>query len=357
MALANSTLELTLRGRVLAWLAALAAGASWLGGDANARLAAALLATPLVVDFVAKQRRLDRTEIHVAPRRTTAGAVFTESVQLTHRGRRPLRECMLAEPRTMRTEPAALLPELRAGEPCRVELRQRSPLRSHVLERVFVLVSHWPLGMFRTRSVVRVHSDLVTEPARVPLHPNLVPATDTSEWSADDRSPLPGPEFHSLREHQAEEDVRLVHALRSAALGTLVRRVNHGRLPRSVGIVLDLRRPPGRPLSQGQRRFEWSLGACATMLALLRARGSDALVLVLGEEPATIDVRGPLQERELLTLLAEAGPSPHRTLPPELFAAVQQMPHCFWIPAGAYLAAPEFAAMSGVVTLVDGEFE
>lgn len=357
MALAHSTMELTLRGRMLAWLAALAAGASWLGGDGYARLAAALLAAPLVVDFLAKQRRLERTEIRVAPRRTVAGAVYTESVLLTHRGRCPLRECMLAEPRTMRGEPAALLPELRAGEPCRIELRQRSPQRSHVVERVFVLVSHWPLGMFRTRSVVRVASDLVTEPARVALRPELVAAAEATDGATDDRSQLSGPEYHSLREHQPEEDVRLVHALRSASLGTLVRRVTHGRLPRAIGIVLDLRRPPGRPLGQGQRRFEWSLGACATMLALLRARGSEARVLVIGEESAEIEVRGPLQERELLTLLAEASPSPHRAVPAGLFAAVQRLSHCFWIPAGAYLAAPEFAAMPGRVQLVDGEFE
>lgn len=357
MAGAGSTMELTLRGRVLAWLAALASGAAWLGGDDNARLAAAMLAAPLVVDFIAKQRRLHDTELRLGPRRTSAGAPYGESVLLTHRGRRPLRECMLAEPRTMRSEPAVLLPELRAGVPLRVDMRQRSLQRSHLVERVFVLVSHWPLGLFRTRSVVRVASDLITEPARVALHPELLRSADSTEAEAQDRSALPGPEFHSLREHQPEEDARSVHAMRSATLGTLVRRVTQGRLPRSIGIVLDLRRPPGRPLSQGIRRFEWSLGACASLLAMVRARGAEAKVLVLAAEPAELDVRGPLQEQELLTLLAEASPSPHRPLPPELFAAVQRLPHCYWIPAGAYLASPEFAAMSGNVTLVGGEFE
>ena len=41
----------------------------------------------------------------------------------------------------------------------------------------------------------------------------------------------------------------------------------------------------------------------------------------------------------------------------ELFVAIQRLEHCFWIPAGAYLASPEFAAMPGKVTLVGGEYE
>ncbi len=357
MATSSTTLELTLRGRVIAWLAALAAGASWLGGDANARLAAAMLAAPLVVDLALKQRHLHRTGIRIAPRRTAAGAPFTESLTLVHHGRRPLRECLLLEPRTMRTEPPALLPSLRPLRPVRVEVRQRSVQRSHVLERVFVLVSQWPLGLFRTRSVVSVAADLVTEPARVSLQAELVRAVADTEAAPRERSQLPGPEYHSLREHLAEEDARAVHALRSASIGTLVRRVTVGRTPRTVGIVLDLRRPPGRSLAQGQRRFEWSLSACASLLHVLRASGAEAQVLVLAGEPARIHVRGPLQEGELLTLLAESTPSPHRTLPPDLFAALRALEHCFWIPAGAYLASPEFAAMPGHVTLVGGEFE
>ena len=357
MATSSTSIELTLRGRVLAWLAALAAGAAWLGGDPNARLAAAMLATPLLVDFIGKQRRLHQTELRVRARRTAVGTPFTESVTLTHRGRHPLRECLLAEPRTMRTEAPVLLPTLAPGVATRVELRQRSLQRSHVLERVFLLVSHWPLGMFRTRSVVSVAADLITEPARVPLQTDLVRAISDTEAAPRDRSQLPGPEFHSLREHQPEEDARAVHALRSAALGTLVRRVTHGRMPRQVGIVLDLRRPPGRALNQGLRRFEWSLGACATLLQLLRARDAEARVLVLAGEPADVLVQSPARATELLTLLAEASPSPHRTLPDELFATIRTLEHCFWIPAGAYLASPEFAAMPGPVTVVGGDYE
>ena len=92
MATPNSTLEWTARGRTVAWLAALAGGAAWLGGDENARLAAAMLAAPVVVDFVAKQRRLHYTAVRVAPRTTTAGAVYTEVVTVDAVGRGSDRE-------------------------------------------------------------------------------------------------------------------------------------------------------------------------------------------------------------------------------------------------------------------------
>jgi hypothetical protein len=353
----TTTLELTMRGRVVAWLAALAAGAAWLGDDPNARLAAALLTAPLLVDLVLRQRRLHATEVRVQARRCVAGAPFTETLTLVHHGNRPLREVLLREPRTMRLEAPALLPSLPPGEPVRVEVRQRSHQRSHQLERAFELVSQWPLGLLRTRAAVRIAADLVTEPARVPLRADLVRAIATHEQAPQDRSQLPGPEFHSLREHLPEEDARLVHALRSAALGTLVRRVTQGRVPQLVGIVLDLRRPPRRPLNQGLRRFEWSLGACASLLHTLRQHGAAARVLVLAEEHADLLVRGPAQELELLTLLAEAGPTAHRPVPAAQFDALRHLEHCYWIPAGSYLAAPEFAAMPGEVTLVGGDFE
>jgi hypothetical protein len=342
---------------VLAGLAILAGSAAWLGGDANARLAAAMLAAPLLVDFVLKPRRLHTTELRVAPRRTIAGAPFDETIVLIPHERGPLRDCVLTEPNTMRYEAPALLPTLASHQPTRVVVRQRSTHRSHALERVFVLASQWPFGLLRARAVLRVASELITEPARVPLDAELVRATHAAAAAAHDRSALPGPEYHSLREHLPDEDARAVHALRSASLGTLVRRVTQGRLPDCVGIVLDLRRPPGRLVGKPNRRFEWSLGACAALLATLRRHSAEALVLVLAEEPARLLVRGPAQETELLTLLAQAGPCAHRPLPPELFAAVQQLEHCFWVPAGAYLAAPEFAAMPGSVTLVGAEDE
>ncbi|HEX6810342.1 MAG TPA: DUF58 domain-containing protein [Planctomycetota bacterium] len=356
MATSSSTVELTLRGRVVAWLATLAAGASWLGDDANARLAAAMLAAPLLVDFVGKQRRLHHAEVRLGPRRTSAGAPFSERLALVHRGRGRLRDCLFTEPRTMRSEPPVLLPTMAPGVPTTVGYRARSLQRSHVLERVFVLVSAWPLGLFRTRAVLSVTADLITEPARVPLQAEVVQGIAELEQAPRDRTSLPGPDFHSLREHLPDEDARSVHALRSASVGMLVRRVTQGRIPRTVGIVLDLRRPPGRS-NTSARRFEWSLGACASLVAYLRARAAQVQVLVLDQAHTRFLVKGPAQETDLMTLLAEASPAPHHTLPGELFDEFRRLEHCFWIPAGAFLSSPELAAMSAHATVVGGEFE
>lgn len=357
MATSSTTLELTLRGRVLAGLGSAAGFAAWLGDDPNARLAAALLLAPLLVDFLWKPRRLHRCEVRVAPRRTAAGAPFTERLTLVHQGRSPARECLLLEPRTMRIDPPGLVPVLQPGVPCQVTLRGRSLQRSHVLERVFVLLSAWPLGLFRARAVIAVAADLVTEPARVPLSPHLVHAIAEREAAPRDRTTLPGPEFHSLREHHPGEDARGVHALRSASIGTLVRRVTLGRMPRTVGVVIDLRRPPGRSISQGSRRFEWSLGATASLLAFLRTRGAEVLVLVIDAEPTQLLVQSPAAEADLLTLLAEASPTPHRALVPEQLDQLRRLEQCYWVPAGAYLAEREYEALPGTVTLIAGEFE
>lgn len=357
MAVSSSTIELTTRGRILAWLAGLAASAAWLGEDPNARVAAALLAAPLLVDFVAKQRRMHATEVRLSPRRTIAGAPFTEQVTLTHNGRWPLRESLIVEPRTMRTEPPQLLPTLHPGQPQRVTFRARSHIRSHVLERVFVMMSTWPLGLFRTRAVIALAADLVTEPARVRIAADLLQAVAEREASPRDRSMLPGPEFHSLREHQPEEDSRGVHALRSASMGMLVRRVTRGRMPRTVGIVLDLRRPPNRPLEGGRRRFEWSLGACATLLTEMRRRGAEVVVLVLDTEPVRIVAQSTAGECELLTLLAEASPASHRQLAPHVLDALRNYEHCYWIPAGSYLATNDLAELPAAVRVVGGGHE
>lgn len=357
MATPNSSIELTPRGKVVLWLASLASGAAWIGGDDNARLAAAMLAAPILIDFVAKQRRLHFTQVRVAPRRTIAGAVFYQSVEVEHRGRRPLRSCLFYEPRSMRGEAPSMLPTLQPFEPQQIELRQRSLVRSHVIERVFILESQWPLGMFATRSVVSSQCDLITEPMRVPVRAELLDAAADAETAPVDRSVLPGPEFQSLREYLPEEDARGVHALRSAALGTLVRRVTRGRLPRTIGVVLDLRRPPGHTRGRGMRRCEWSLGACATLVEELHRRGSNMRVLVIDNESEQIEVQGPAQLTDLLTLLSEATLSAHRNLGPDQLDDLEELVHCYWIPAGGYTKAPETRMLTGDVTMISEEAE
>ncbi|MCK5945029.1 MAG: DUF58 domain-containing protein, partial [Planctomycetes bacterium] len=284
---------------------------------------------------------------------TTAGATYVETVLVEHRGRRPLRHCQLLEPRSMRGEAPALLPTLTPFTAHRVELRQRSMVRSHVLERVFVLESQWPLGMFATRSVVSSQAELITEPARVPLRADVLDAAADADISPIERSQLSGPEFYALREHSPDEDARGVHALRSAAIGTLVRRVTRGRMPRTIGVVLDLRRSPSTPRGRGLRRCEWSLGACATLVEELHRRGSEVRVLVLDASPERHDVRGPAQLNELMTLLSEASLASHCRIPDDVLTGLDGLLHCYWIPAGGFVAAPELQTLPGKVTLIE----
>lgn len=357
MATPNSSIELTPRGKVVLWLAGLAAGAAWIGGDENARLAAAMLAAPLLIDFVAKQRRLHFTSVRVSARRTVAGATFMETVTVEHRGRRTMRGCQMHEPRSMKGEAPVLLPTLQPFEPQSVQVRQRSTVRSHVLERVFLIESQWPLGMLTTRSVISSESDLVTEPMRAPLRADIIEASAQAELSSVDRSTLPGPEFQALREYLPEEDARGVHALRSASLGTLVRRVVRGGQPQTVGVVLDLRRQPKQPKGRGLRRFEWSLGACATIVEAMRARNSIVRVMLIDTEPEQLEVRSPGQLISLLTLLSEASLSVHHNLQPDLLADLETLQHCYWIPAGGYTRAPEIRTLIGDVTMIQEERE
>ncbi len=353
MATPNTTLELTARGKVVLWLAGLAAGAAWLGGDENARLAAAMLAAPLVVDFVAKQRRLHHTSIRVAPRLTQAGAPFRERITVEHHGRRPLRHCLLQEPRLMRGEPPVLLPTLEPFTGHAVELRERSQVRSHVLERVFLLETLWPLGMFATRSVVSAAAELITEPARVRLRADLLDAAADADAALRQRSPLPGAEFYALREHDMGEDARGVHALRSAAVGTLVRRVHRGRTPTVAGVVLDLRRAPGAPRGRGLRRCEWGLSACASLVEALHGHEVEVRVLLLDATPESIEVRRPAQLAALMTTLSEANLVDFHSLGDDAMEALDDSAHCYWIAAGGNLRAPELQARSPGVTLLE----
>lgn len=354
MAVASSTIEPTPRGQILLGLAAAALLGAILDREPNVRLAAALLAAPLLIDFLWKARRLHRLTIQVAPRRTVAGAPFRETLTLHNPRRVTVRELLVAEPRT-RGNPA-LLGRLAAGEAQRVTLECQSGARGHLLERVFTLATEWPLGLFRARATIVAATDFVIEPMRVQLAADLVHAVAENDPAPYVRSRLEGDEFHALREHQPTEEARGVHALRSAALGTLVRTVLRGRHPREVGIVLDLRRPPGRPLGLGQRRFEWSLGAVATLLDRLVADGTSARVLVIGSRTvrAVIDDAG--RHREFATFLSEATPSAHRPLDVPALRELDGLEQVFWIPAGGYRSPTEQRDLRATVRVL-GEGE
>jgi uncharacterized protein (DUF58 family) len=332
MAQSHGTLQLTARGTVVAALAAASLFGATLSGDANVRLAAGLLLAPLIVDFARKPRGLGSVALRVAPRRTVVGARFHEPVRLDNSRGSALREVLLHE-RHRQCTPAFVAAVPRGGD-CTVALPCASPQRGHQLERVFELSTEWPLGLFRRTAVAVVAADLVTEPRRENLRDDPLASLDELQHALQARTRLLGEEFHALREHQVGEDARGVHALRSAALATLVRTVLRGRLPSQVGIVLDLRRPPGRPLQLGHRRFEWSLGAAATLLDRLCAAACTVQLWVLGSRTVHTVVRDSRLQREVLTFLAEAAPSPHRALPPQSLDGLSGMDRCFWIPAG-----------------------
>ena len=128
-------------------------------------------------------------------------------------------------------------------------------------------------------------------------------------------------------------------------------------MPRTVGVVLDLRRPPGAPRGRGRRRCEWSLGACATLVDALHTQGANVQVLVIDETPETLTVRGPAERNALLTLLSEANLSSYAKLASELLDEARALTHCYWIPAGGFVRAPEFATLPGSATLVEEEVE
>lgn len=351
MASARSSIELTARGRILAALAGVSLLGAWLSADTTVRFAAALLAAPILVDLAGTCRSLKSLRLHVLPRRTVVGAPFHEEIRLSSTANQVVRELLVFEPHT-RGVPT-LLDQLRPGQHKSVRLACRSPSRSHLLERVFELQTNWPLGIFTAKATAIVAADFVTEPARVSLNPRLLHETSECEPAPHIRSNLPGDEFYSLREHQLTEDARGVHAMRSAAMGTLVRTILHGRLPRKVGIVLDLRRPPKRSLQIGIRRLEWSLGACATLLDRLRSSETIVHLWMIGSTTAQKIVQDGKSHRETLTFLAEAQASPHRQLEEDSLSGIDQMERCFWIPAGGYHAKSERTNTKTSVHMID----
>lgn len=344
MASPRQSFETTARGRVVLALAAGSLLGAWLSGDANVRLAAGMLLAPVAVDFARKPRNLNGITVHVPPRRTVVGAPFRDELVLQLQRGQPVRDLLVAERRT-RGQPA-FVAKLGTGARTTTVLGCVSGERSHLLERVFELRTEWPLGLFRVSATAVVATDFVTEPRRVPLRRDVVRAAAERQPSPHTRSHLPGDDFHALREHQPSEDARGVHALRSAALGSLVRTVVRGRLPRQIGIVLDLRRPPGRPLHQGRNRFEWSLSACATLLDEFRAAAATVHVFTIGTRTVHTVVQEQPQLRDLLTLFAELTASPHRPLEPHALLDLNGLETCYWIPAGGYHAQSEHSGLT-----------
>jgi uncharacterized protein (DUF58 family) len=352
----GSKLTPTLRGRVLLLLAGFAVGAAWLSGDADARLAAALLAAPLTVDFLLKPWHLGRCQLRVAARRAVAGAAFVETVTLLPVSRRTLREVIVREPSTDRRAAPPMLERVGPRDPAHVALICRSNQRGRLPTRTFELTSSWPLGLLQVRAAIAVAAELLTEPARAPIDTDLIDAVTRHEAGVQQARRRSGDEFHGLREHLLGEDARAVHALRSAALGVLVRRVTQGQLPADVRIVLDLRRRAGSKGRGDRRRCEWHLSLCAGLVEHWRAEGAHLQLLLLEAETRTFTVDSAVAERALFGVLAEVATVPHRPIDAALLRDFLAAAPCYWIPAGSPLARDSLREL-GRPIVVGGDSE
>ncbi len=334
---------LTPRGRVLLLLLHLAAGAAWLSGDDHARLAAAMLAAPLVVDSVAKFVTAPNLSIGVRPRRTQARSAFLENVEIGNRSRNvAVRDLRIGEPRTQVFDAGgAELPFLPPGASIRARLAARSPRRGRSLVRTFRATTDWPLGLFRWTLTLPESVELLSEPARVALPPDVLRALSEgpSDPSAGGRDR--DAEFHSLREYRYGDDARHVHGRRSASLGNLVTKVLRGRPDPDCALIIDLRRSPGVPATPGgDAAFELHVSRAATLCDELHARAAGFHAVVIDDGLHAYDVPPGRPALDLLEHLAVARTVPWRALTPDELGTLPAATRCFWVPAGGFHDAP-----------------
>ena len=334
--------ELTLRGHLLVALASLASCGAWMTGDTYAALAAALLISPLLVDLLWRAGGLPPLDVELRERRTQAGSLFQEVVTLRNAStRRAAFDLYVMEPRTGTRAGAAHLEALGPGQTTTVTLPGRVWRRGRFAERVLVYESCHPLGLVRNHAEITCDSELISEPARVAVPADLVQAVDDHATDPAPLRPRGAQEFYALREYRYGEDARGVHALRSAAAATLVRRVTRGQHERDACLVLDLRCPPGHGARRGNRRFEWSLSAAATLIDELPARGTSLTCFVLGTKWHRRVLTTPQACDDQLTCLAGARPTVHASLDPALLDTIRAHGTCLWIPAGGFPARDE----------------
>jgi len=334
--LEDRRLVLTLRGRALLVFGATSLLAAWITGNRELALAASLLCAPVGIDLVFKLGTLSSLHVHLGARRTEAGRTFSQIVEVSNRSaRRTDHDIVVHEPATANYRGRSMIERLGPGEKVQVPLLGRSKQRSVVSERELVIETPYPFGFFRCRLRYRVSAELVTEPARIRLPVRVLPTVSGGEPEFRSNDLLGGASFYSLREHQLDEDARMVHALKSATTGTLVRKVLRGQLPRELGVVLDLRRPPGRPLTANKRFFEYCLSVAASLADVLYARGHQQYWVVLGVgERGTQRISTNHDRLDYLRDLSTVGPVEWG---PFDRGAVESLRNCegvYWIPAG-----------------------
>jgi uncharacterized protein (DUF58 family) len=342
--------ELTLLGRLAIILASLAFLAGWMTDSEPARLAAALLAAAPLVDFLWKRGRLPPLEVLLAPRRTIAGERFAERLVVRNgSARRACRDLSLREPQTATIAGGALLERLAAGGELSLALPARVRRRGRLPRRRFLVETAHPLGMLRSRALVSTASELVCEPARVRLPAEMIEAAERFQADHQVSHRAGDARFHALREYAPGEDARLVHALKSASAGVLVRKVNRDEDVREACLVLDLRRPPAWGLFGSSPHFEWGLGATATLIDRTLARHGRLVCIVLGQPEATWTVGNEPDAHALLAFLAEARPRRFAPAPPALVERMASFAICYWVAAGGHRNAEERAGLERAI--------
>ena len=333
----KSRLQITPRGQITVTLLHLAAGAAWLSGDPNVRLAASLLAAPVVLDIVWKLVARPRLAIAMRARRGISRRPFHESLELRNLSpRAALREFHLREPRTAPPEVGgAHVPWLPSGNATTVHYTARHPRRGLQTARSFEGETSWPLGLFRWRVELVVPATLLSEPARVAIDPTLARASEDERASRPARKGE-AREFWALREYRNGEDARHAHARRSAALGTLVLSVWRGHDVSERALVLDLRRSPGLPDISASRRLERQLGRAAWLVDHWSAEGVRFTVHAIERGLHTWTVDGSQQARDVTAWFAIAGIVPYRALDDDEKQALEALPQSVWIAAGGY---------------------
>jgi hypothetical protein len=324
---ARKSTGLTPRGRVLLGLALTSQLSGWLVGDPHVQLAAAMLTAPLLVDLLLKPRSLARVALVATVRRAIAGSPFRETLVLTSNAPRALREVAVAQPNRGH---GGFIDVLRPEVPVRIEIPALFRERGVLATREIELSTSWPFGLVRARALLLVAQPLVVEPARTAIEPGALAAATHPGAETDGMRPFHGDEFAGLRELQLGEDARGVHALRSAAMGQLVRTIRRGQRPQQLALVVDLRLPPGGTPRTHSRRWEHGLSLAASVLDRLRQQGAAIHVTVLGEREQSLDVESTTTLWQALDVLASAQPTTHRSLESATVLALRAYSPCWW---------------------------
>lgn len=333
----RSRLQITPRGQLTVMLMHLAAGAAWLSSDAAVRLAASMLAAPVVIDLLWKLATRPQLALALARRRGISRAPFVESLTVHNLSpRAAIREMHLREPRTAAADGGGVhLPWLGAGRSTHLQCAGRHPRRGLQEVRSFEGETLWPFGLFRWRLELTVRASLLSEPVRVRTE-DRPPVGSTEQRERRTTPDGDADEFHSLREYRDGEDARRVHGRRSAALGSLVLALWRGREAAERTLVVDLRRMAGLLDLNLQRRLDHHLGCAAWLIDRWTGEGVAFHVLVIDRSIRHWHVQGAGQARKVLGWLTVASAVPYRGLGDEERRQLAAYSDARWIAAGGH---------------------